>query len=165
MPQFDPTWFVSQIVWLVLVFGALYWLMVKRALPKVSKALDARAERIQGDLDRAAKLQRDAELTAESYEAAIAKARDEAREVMRAAQAATVADLDARQDVLSKELAAQAIAAEARIAEASRDAMASVREIAVGAAQAAAGHLIGGTVDEAKAATAVDGILNRQTTH
>ena len=84
---------------------------------------------------------------------------------MRAAQAATVADLDARQDVLSKELAAQAIAAEARIAEASRDAMASVREIAVGAAQAAAGHLIGGTVDEAKAATAVDGILNRQTTH
>ena len=80
MPQFDPTWFVSQIVWLVLVFGALYWLMVKRALPKVAKALDARAERIQGDLDRAAKLQRDAEITAETYEAAIAKARDESKE-------------------------------------------------------------------------------------
>ncbi|MBT6313359.1 MAG: F0F1 ATP synthase subunit B' [Alphaproteobacteria bacterium] len=165
MPQFDPTWFVSQIFWLVLVFGALYWLMVKRALPKVSKALDARAERIQGDLDRAAKLQRDAEITAETYEAAIAKARDEAREAIRAAQVATVADLDARQDVLSKELAAQASAAEARIAEASKDAMASVREIAVGTAQAAAGHLIGGNVDEAKAASAVDGILNRQTTH
>ena len=165
MPQFDPTWFISQIFWLVLVFGALYWLMVKRALPKVSKALDARAERIQGDLDRAAKLQHDAEITAETYEAAIAKARDEAREAIRAAQVATVADLDARQDVLSKELAAQASAAEARIAEASKDAMASVREIAVGTAQAAAGHLIGGNVDEAKAASAVDGILNRQTTH
>ena len=91
--------------------------------------------------------------------------RDEAREAIRAAQVATVADLDARQDVLSKELAAQASAAEARIAEASKDAMASVREIAVGTAQAAAGHLIGGNVDEAKAASAVDGILNRQTTH
>jgi F-type H+-transporting ATPase subunit b len=165
MPQFDPTWFISQIFWLVLVFGALYWLMVKRALPKVSKALDARAERIQGDLVRAAKLQRDAEITAETYEVAIAKARDEAREAIRTAQVATVADLDARQDVLSKELAAQASAAEARIAEASKDAMASVREIAVGTAQAAAGHLIGGNVDEAKAASAVDGILNRQTTH
>jgi F-type H+-transporting ATPase subunit b len=165
MPQFDPTWFISQIFWLVLVFGALYWLMVKRALPKVTKALDARAERIQGDLDRAAKLQRDAEITAETYESAIAKARDEAREAIRAAQVASVADLDARQDVLSKELAAQASAADARIAEASKDAMASVREIAVGTAQAAAGHLIGGNVDEAKAASAVDGILNRQTTH
>ena len=165
MPKFDPTWFISQIFWLVLVFGALYWLMVKRALPKVSKALDARAERIQGDLVRAAKLQRDAEITAETYEVAIAKARDEAREAIRTAQVATVADLDARQDVLSKELAAQASAAEARIAEASKDAMASVREIAVGTAQAAAGHLIGGNVDEAKAASAVDGILNRQTTH
>ena len=165
MPQFDPTWFVSQIFWLVLVFGALYWLMVKRALPKVTKTLEARAQRIQGDLDRAAKLQRDAEIAAETHEAAIAKARDEAREAIRAAQVATQADLDARQDKLSKELADQASAAEARIAEASKEAMASVREIAVETAQAAASHLIGGSVDEPKAASAVDGILNRQTTH
>lgn len=165
MPQFDPTWFVSQIFWLVLVFGALYWLMVKRALPKVSKALDARAERIQGDLDRAAKMQRDAEIAAETHEAAIVKARDEAREALRVAQVETQAELDARQETLSKELADQASAAEGRIAEASKAAMASVREIAVGTAQAAAGHLIGGIVDEAKAATAVDGVLSRQTTH
>jgi F-type H+-transporting ATPase subunit b len=165
MPQFDPTWFVSQIFWLVLVFGALYWLMVKRALPKVSKALDARAERIQGDLDRAAKLQRDAEIAAETHEAAIAKARDDARDELRTAQAALQADLDARQEVISKELADQASAAEARIAEASKEAMASVREIAVETAQAAAGHLIGGNVDEAKAASAVDSVLNSQTTH
>lgn len=162
MPQFDPTWFPSQIFWLILVFAGLYWLMVKRAIPKVTKAVEARAERIQGDLDRAAKLQRDAEIAAETHAAAIAKARDEARDALRVAQAETLADLDARQAVVAKELADQARVAETRIAAARTEAMASVKEIAVETAQAAAGHLMGDAIDEAKAANAVDAILDRR---
>lgn len=158
MPQFDPTWFASQIFWLVIVFAALYWFMAKRAIPKVEAALEARAERIQGDLDRAAKLQQDAAAAAETHEAALAKARDEAREILREAHAATQADLDARQAKLGEEIAQQTAAAESRIAAARDEAMAGVRDIAADAAGAIAERLVGG-VDRSATDSAVDAAL------
>lgn len=161
MPQFDPTWFASQIFWLVIVFGALYWLMTKRAIPRVEAALEARAQRIQGDLDRAAKLQQDAAAAAEAHEAAIVKARDEAREILREAQSALQADLDARQAKLAAEIVKQTADAENRIAAARNEAMDSVRGIAIEAAQAVSERLIGAPADPAKTASAVDAALAR----
>lgn len=158
MPQFDPTWFPSQIFWLVIVFAALFWFMSKRAIPKVEAALDARARRIQGDLDRAAKLQQDAIAAAETHAAALARARDEAREILRDAHAATQADLDARQTEVAAEIARQTDAAESRIAAARDEAMASVRDIAVDAAGAIAERLIGDAKATASA-NAVDAVL------
>jgi len=161
MPQFDPTWFVSQIFWLVVVFAALYWFMSKKAIPRVEAALDARAQRIQGDLDRAAKLQQDAAKAAEAHEAALNTARDEAREILREAQATLQADLDARQAKLAAEIVKQTAEAETRIAAARTEAMASVRGIAVDAATAVAERFAGGPVDADKTANAVDAALAR----
>ena len=53
MPQFDPSVFSPLLVWLVLTFVALYLLMSKFALPKVAAIIDARAERIEGNLAKA----------------------------------------------------------------------------------------------------------------
>ncbi len=162
MPQFDPTWFASQVFWLVLVFAALYWVMTKRALPRVEAVLEARAQRIQGDLDRAAKLQQDAAAAGEAHAAALAVARDEAREILRAAQAKTQADLDGRQAALVGEIAKQADVAESRIVAARDAAMASVREIAVEATSAVAERLIGAPANQAAVAGAVAAVLERQ---
>ena len=159
MPQFDPSTFASQIFWLVLVFGVLFYFMRKFAIPRMEAVLDARSERIQGDLDRAAKLQQDAVKAIETHEAALAGARDEARDIVREAQAATQTDIDARQDKLTAEIAKQTADAEGRIAAARQEAMSSVREIAVEAAQAAASRLTGSDIDADKAAAAVDNAL------
>jgi F-type H+-transporting ATPase subunit b len=162
MPQFDPTWFASQIFWLVLVFAALYWLMIKRAIPRVEKALTARSERIQGDLDRAAKLQQEAAAASEAHQAALAKAKDEARDILRAAHAASQAELDKRQEQLGAEIAKQTAAAESRIGAARDAAMASVRDIAIETAQAVTERLTGAAVEQAQAAKAVDAVLERR---
>jgi F-type H+-transporting ATPase subunit b len=162
MPQFDPTWFASQVFWLVIVFAGLFWFMTKQAIPRVEAALDKRAERIQGDLDRAAKLHQDAAAAAESHQSAIVTAREEAREILREAQAKTQADLDQRQAALTSEIAKQTLAAEGRISAARDAAMASVREIAVEAAQAVSERLTHASVGTNKAASAVDAVLDRR---
>lgn len=162
MPQFDPTWFVSQVFWLALVLGVLYWLMSKHAIPRVQAALEARAERIKSDLDRAAKLQQDATAAAEAHAAAIAKARDEAREALRSAQAAAQAELDSRQSALAAELAQQTAEAEKRIAAARDEAMGNVREIALEAAQSITERLIGLGVESDKTAAAVDAAISQR---
>jgi F-type H+-transporting ATPase subunit b len=163
MPQFDPTWFVSQIFWLAIVLGVLYWLMSKHAIPRVQAALEARAERIQGDLDRAAKLQQDAAALAESHAATISKAKDEAREALRVAQADTQAALDSRQTSLAEEIAKQTSEAEKRISVAKDEAMSNVRDIAIEAAQAIAERLTHSNIDNSKTTAAVESAINQRT--
>ena len=56
MPQLNFHDFPPQLVWLLIVFAALYLVLSKVALPKVGEVLQMRADRIKGDLDRAAAL-------------------------------------------------------------------------------------------------------------
>ena len=55
-PPFDPATFGSQLFWLVILFGLLYILMSRVALPRVGAILEERDNRIAGDLAEAARL-------------------------------------------------------------------------------------------------------------
>src|SRR3954453_14614900 len=64
MPQLDfaNPLTISQVVWMFLIFGALYLLLARWALPAVGEVLESREKRILADLDtaRLAKEQADA---------------------------------------------------------------------------------------------------------
>ena len=61
MPQLDTTWFASQIFWLIIAFSVLYYLLSRKALPRLAEILEARQDRIAADLDEAERLRREAE--------------------------------------------------------------------------------------------------------
>ena len=86
MPQFEPTWFASQIFWLVVIFFVLYRLISRQVIPKVASVLAKRESRIQGDLDLAKTRRDELEAMRTAYEADLAKARAAAQDEMRAAQ-------------------------------------------------------------------------------
>ena len=46
MPQLNPEFWVSQIFWLVISFGALYLILSKFILPKISANLEMRKSEI-----------------------------------------------------------------------------------------------------------------------
>ena len=64
MPQLDfgNPLTISQVVWMFIIFGGLYALFSRWALPQVAEVVDARSSRIGADLDtaRAAKAEADA---------------------------------------------------------------------------------------------------------
>lgn len=155
MPQFEPTWFASQIFWLVVIFFVLYRLISRQVIPKVASVLADREGRIQGDLELAQKRRDELEAMRTAYEADLAKARAAAQDELRAAQARMAEKQAAALDVISKEIAAQATAAEQRIGAEKSAAMADLRNVAVEVASAAAGRL-GSTVDQARVEAAVD---------
>ena len=82
MPQIEVSTFASQIFWLILCFATLYYLLSRKALPRVSEILEARQDRIAADLDHAQRLRRDAEKTLQTYEQAMAKAQRYVREIV-----------------------------------------------------------------------------------
>ena len=53
MPQLNPEFWVSQIVWLVLTFGILYIVLSKLILPKISENLDSRKSQILENIETA----------------------------------------------------------------------------------------------------------------
>ncbi len=62
MPQLDfsDPLLLSQVVWLAIIFLALYLLLSRWALPQVAEVLDERARRIKGDLEAARAAQEEA---------------------------------------------------------------------------------------------------------
>jgi F-type H+-transporting ATPase subunit b len=143
MPQLDVSTFPGQIFWLIVCFSVLYYLLSRRALPRISKTLDARQDRIAADLDQAQRLRREAELALASYEAAMAKAHERAQGLLAEAQSRLQAQATARQAELDQQLARQLAEAEARIAAARDRALAELEDAAIDVARAAAARLAG----------------------
>ncbi len=162
MPQLQQIdTFLSQIVWLVLAFVVLFVVLRMIALPKIQATLEARRDRIEGDLDRAQTLRREAEQVLAEYEAAMAEGRDRAQSVIRDAVEDGKARATAAHGELANRLADDIAGAEARIAAARDEAVGNIREVAADVVQAAAQRLIGGRIARKSAADAVDAVADR----
>lgn len=161
MPQFDPTFFLSQIVWLAVILAIFFLLMTRMALPRIGEVVEARANQIAGDLDRARSLKAQTEEVVATYEASLAAARAEAGTLMAASQTEISRLTREREAAFAKELTVKVSQAEARIA-AARDAVAAeVRDIALGVAQDVTHRLIAANVDAPTLGRAVDQVLKK----
>jgi F-type H+-transporting ATPase subunit b len=159
MPQLDTSTYTSQIFWLILTFAALFYLLRKRALPRVAEILEVRQERIAADLDRAATLRAEAEEVLGRYEAMVAEARAKAVEQVRAAEERMVAEAAARRVPLEQDLQRRLAEAEQRIAAAKQAALKEIEAVAVETAQAAVARLAGLEVAAADARKALEAEL------
>ena len=159
MPQFDPTFFPSQIFWLVVAFVALYLVVSRFAIPRVGDILEQRARLIQDDLDRAAHLKADTDAAIAAYEQAMSDARNQARDVMASVSNDIKRIVDSQTAAVSTEINKQIAEAELRIAKAKQDAMASIKSIAADTAKDAISKLAGMTPDAAKLDAAVTSAL------
>ena len=155
LPQLDPTSYPSQVFWLVIAFGLLYWLLAKRALPRVADILETRQDRIAADLDRAQNLRREAEEAMTRHEQLVADAQARARAELDAANERIRADAARREGELERSLQRQLAEAEERIAAAREEALKALEDVARDAAKDAVGRLVGVDVSTEEAARAV----------
>lgn len=156
MPQLEVSTYISQIFWLIVCFSFLYYLLSKKALPRVAEVLEARADRIRTDLDQAQRMKKDAEDALGRYEQVVAEAQGKAQAAIAETQAKLQAEAAEAQAKLDAKLAKQVADAEERIAKARADALKELDDAALTTAQAAAERLGGIKVsaNDAKAALA-----------
>ena len=136
--------------------------MRRLALPRVGAAIDARRNRLEGDLSRAGALKAEAEEVLADYERRLAEARAAAQTMMRETGEKLAAEAAERQRQLAGTLSEQLAAAESRIAATKDQALAEVRGIAVEVAQSLAEKLTGAAPDPARVGGAVDQILRER---
>lgn len=130
MPQLDPTYFIPQLFWLVVVFTLLYIFIARSAAPKISEVLRKRKDAIADDLAEAEGLQAKAEEARIAFEKSQEDARNNAAAVVLKAREDLKAATEAEYKKLSDELGVKADAAQKRIAQAKDKALGDIREVA-----------------------------------
>jgi F-type H+-transporting ATPase subunit b len=155
-PPFDPATFGSQLLWLAITFGLLYFLMSRVALPRIGSILENRSNRIAGDLAEAGRLKEETDAAIAAYEQALAEARQNAHGIAQKARDAAKAELDAHRARLEADLQERLEAADRRIAEVKSRALAEVDAIARDAADAIVETLAGTPDNKAEIARSVE---------
>ncbi len=154
-----PAW--DEVIWGSLSFFILLIVMWKLALPPIRRAMEARTERIQGDLDGAATARSEAEELRAQYDARLVEANTEAARIIEEARAAAETVRQERLAAIEPEIAERRAQAEADIEAARARAMAEVRaditSIAVGAAE----QVVLASIDEAAHARLIDDYITR----
>jgi F-type H+-transporting ATPase subunit b len=161
MPQFEPQWFATQIFWLAVTFIALYFILSRLVVPRISAVIGERADRISGDLESAETARAEAEAVTQAYEQTLARARAEAHAAVAKANQEMAAMAARRQAEFASQLAARTADAERRIDALRIDLSRDIRDIAAETAFVLAAKLTGTTPKLAALDRAVDDAMAR----
>jgi F-type H+-transporting ATPase subunit b len=158
-PPFEASTFASQLLWLAITFGALYFLMSRVALPRVASILEVRSDRIASDLAEAQRFKTESEQAIAAYETSLSEARSKAQKIAGETRDKVQAEADTQKKAIEADLTARLAKAEKQIADTKTQALSNVRAIAVDAATDIVAQLLGDKPDAKDVESAVDATL------
>src|SRR5215210_2120335 len=162
MPQITQLPFIifSQLFWLAIVFGIIFFGIGRGMLPKIQSTVEAREKKIADDLERAQAARAAADETEAAWRARMDAARAEAARLAQDAKQESARQTEKRVKAAADKINLKVERAEARIREAAVAARAEIESVASEAAQELVQRLTGITVVPQDAAQAVKAELN-----
>jgi F-type H+-transporting ATPase subunit b len=162
MPQIEqlPYIFFSQLFWLALVFGFIFFVIGRGMLPKIQGTVELRDAKIAEDLTRAQAARTEAEETEAAWRARMDAARVEAARLAQEAKQESARETEARVKAAADKINLKVERSEAKIRDAVSSARAEIEAVAAEATQEMVARLTGIDVAKQEAAAAVKAELN-----
>jgi F-type H+-transporting ATPase subunit b len=162
MPQINQLSeiFFSQLFWLIVVFGIIYFVIGRGMVPKIRGTVDAREGQIAADLERAQAAREQADRTEAEWRGRMDAARAQAARVAQEAKQASAVETERRVKAAADVINSRVEAAEAEIRNAVAAARVEIESVAAEATREMVQRLTGIAVDTHDAATAVKAELN-----
>jgi len=161
MPQFEIANFLPQLAWLGISFALLYFVVVRATLPKLGRVMQARDDKVTGDLASAQSAKADADRTTEAYLAELHKAQDAARAVLAISRGDAQREIEGRLAAADAKMGAHLADAQQTLDAAKSRALAEVEAIAADAAASIVERLAGTRPADTAAAAAAKAALAR----
>ncbi|MDC0125264.1 F0F1 ATP synthase subunit B [Candidatus Pelagibacter sp.] len=161
MPQLNPEFWISQIFWLTLTFGILYLVLSKLILPKISANLESRKSQILENIEAAEKQREDSEVKLKGYEEIISKSRLDAKTIFNQAREKALKDINAKREVLDKQIDDEIVKAEEEIKTLRESAPDKINKIAIETSSELVQKLIGAEVNNSSISAIVDDLSRR----
>ena len=150
-PPFNKETFASQLVWFVIFFVALYVLIGRFAIPRIGGIIEARRDRVEGDLAEANRLKEQSDAALKAYEKSLADARNRAQALANETRDKLNAEAEQLRKTIEGNLNVKLAEADKTIAATKTSAMSNIESVATDTAIAIVERLIG-TAPSAKVA-------------
>ena len=143
MPQLNPEFWVSQIVWLVLTFGLLYIILSKLILPKISDNLESRKSQILENIETAESQREETEKKHKEFEKIILESKLEAKNYFNQVRQKILEDINNKKTALEKDIDKEVSAAEDEIKNLKINSSEKIKNIAIETSSELIKQLIG----------------------
>ena len=152
--------FASQVFWMLIFFGLIFFVIGRGMVPKVMATVEARDKQIAGDLAAAEAARKAADSQEEAWRVAANQQRAEAQALIAKAKGEAAKATETRLAGVNAALDKRLAEAEDRIAGARAGALGEIEAVASEAASDIVARLAGVTVDAAAAQAAVKEALH-----
>jgi F-type H+-transporting ATPase subunit b len=162
MPQLSqlPDVLLSQLLWLAIGLGFIFFVIARGMVPKIQATVDAREQRIAGDLEAAQAARAAADQTEAKWRERMDAARADVARIAQEAKQASARDTEAKVKAAADKISRKAESSEAKIREAVLAARAEIEAVAAQATREMVERLTGIEVDSKEAAAAVKAQLH-----
>jgi F-type H+-transporting ATPase subunit b len=162
MPQINqlPDIFFSQLFWLLIVFGIIYFWIGRGMVPKIQSVVEDRDRKIADDLAAAQRAREQAEASEEAYRERIDASRSEALKLAQEAKHQAALDTEKKLKAVDAKIGKKVAEAEAKIRDAAEAARRELEPVAAEAASQLVSKLTGQKVAAKDAEPAVKAVLH-----
>ena len=161
MPQLDPEFWVSQIVWLTLTFGILYIVLSKLILPKISTNLEIRKLKILENINAAEKYREESEKKINEYNKIIQDSKSEAKNYFNQERQKILKDIAKKKESSDNDLNEEIKKAEIEIQNLKNKAPEKINKIAIETSGDLIHKLIGVEVNNSSISAIVDDLSKK----
>jgi F-type H+-transporting ATPase subunit b len=152
--------YLSQFLWLAIALGFIFFVIARGMVPKIQATVDAREQRIAGDLGAAQAARAAADETEAAWRARMDAARAEAARLAQDAKAESGRESEAKVKAAVDKINLKLESAQGKIHDAVAAARSEIESVAAEATQDMVRRVAGLAVDKKEAAAAVKAELN-----
>ena len=164
MPQLDPTYWLSQAFWLILVFSILYISISKFYLPKIKDNLDNRENKIKEDLENANKFKEQSEAKMKEYEIILENAKKEVHKIHFESKNLLDKDIQSKKEKMDKEIEEEIFKAQKEILELKKNSITSIQSISENIVSNIIENISGDKLNESSIKATVEDISKKNIT-
>ena len=161
MPQLNPEFWVSQIVWLIITFGVLYVILSKLILPKISNNLETRKSQILENIENAEKQREESEQKIKEFEKIIFDSKIKAKNYFNEARQKVLKDINKKKNALDKDIDEEISSAEEEINKLKNTSDEKIIKIAIETSSDLIKQLIGEEVNNSSISAIVEDLSKK----
>ena len=164
MPQLNPEYWVSQIFWVILIFGTLYVILWRAILPKINKNLENRKSQILTDLDDAQKFEDQSKEKLSEYNKILNQAKQEAKKILDGTRKKVNQDIKNKKNQFNLEIVKEIKNAEKEIKTMKLSSIKDINTIAIETSSEIVRKIVGTEVNASSVSAFVEDISKKEIT-
>ena len=164
MPQLNPDYWVSQIFWVILIFGILYVILWRAILPKINENLENRKSQILTDLDDAQKFEDQSKEKLSDYNKILNQAKQGAKKIIDGTRTKVNRDIENKKNQFNLEIKKEIEKAEKEIKMIKLSSIEDINKIAIETSSEIIRKIIGTEVNASSVSAIVKDISKKEIT-